>query len=444
MRVRRTLLTLTALTGLVTAAAPASAQMPYPPVADQPAATLLLPYFEVDLAHPAGANTYFTVNNATQVATLAHVTIWSAMHVPVYSFDIYLTGYDVQALNVRDLINGQLPQTASAGQDPNDTVGNPDGISNGGAFSQDINFASCTGILPSAGVPQATVDHIRASLTGQQSPVTGQCATSSDGTRVARGYITVDVTRACTSMVPSDSGYFVAGGNGIASNENLLWGDYTYTNHIGGLDAGDASPLVHITASATDPQTSVPGEHTFYGRFVAWSAADNREPLSTNFMTRFVNRQSGQTTLTVWRDAKVTQGYFACGSTPAWYPLTQEGLRFFDEQENAELPEESPFPPQPPNPNLRPFALGAQRVAIGGSQLPTSFTSGVLFLNLNSNAMGSTSPTDDPAIVDFGLYPAQAFVSVHLKGTGRYSTGWHASMLDSAKEPFHFVPGNGF
>lgn len=431
MRVRRIFLTLTAITGLVIAAAPALAQSPQPTVGDQPAATLLLPYFEVDLANPAGANTYFTVNNASATAALAHVTVWSAMHVPVYTFDIYLTGYDVQALNVRDIINGKLPQTASDGQDPTDGPG-PDGISNQGLLSQDINFASCTGTLPPAAVPQTTIDHIRASLTGQQSPVTGQCATKGDGTRIARGYITVDTVNACNSLSPADGpGYFGV----YATNQNILWGDYTYTNHIGGLESGDASALVHITASATDPETSVPGEYTFYGRFVSWTAADNREPLSTNFMTRFVNLPaSGRTTLTVWRDARVNQGYFGCGTTPSWYPLSQEVIGFFDEQENPELVSTPPFAPPPPAPTVRPFGFGAQRVEIGGSLLPTSFSSGLLFLNLNTFPVGGNFAPEDPIA-------AQAFVSVHLKGVGRYSTGWQATMLDSAKVPSHLNPG---
>ena len=118
------------------------------------------------------------------------------MHVPVHTFDVYLTGYDVQQINVRDLINGVLPRTASVGQDPADTSRVRDGISNQGPLSQDINFACCSGTLPPAAVPQATIDHIRASLTGQQSPLTGMCATKSDGTRIARGYITVDTTNA--------------------------------------------------------------------------------------------------------------------------------------------------------------------------------------------------------------------------------------------------------
>ena len=69
-----------------------------------PAATLLLPYFEVDLDNAAGLNTLFSVNNASATAQLAHVTVWSTWSVPVLDFDIYLTGYDVQTLNMRDIL----------------------------------------------------------------------------------------------------------------------------------------------------------------------------------------------------------------------------------------------------------------------------------------------------------------------------------------------------
>src|ERR1700674_4371 len=108
-----------------------------------PAATLLLPYFEVDLNNPNGLTTLFSVNNASATAILVHVVIWSDLSVPVLDFNIYLTGYDVQSVNLRDIIvNGSMPQTASAGQDPGDTI-SPKGL-----LSQDINFASCNGILP--------------------------------------------------------------------------------------------------------------------------------------------------------------------------------------------------------------------------------------------------------------------------------------------------------
>jgi hypothetical protein len=118
MRFRRTLSNVMLLAGLIAACCPpsqASAQVPPLTVGDQPASTLLLPYFEVDLKNPGGANTFVTVNNASATATLVHVTLWSEMHVPVYTFDVYLTGYDVQPISVRDMLNGVLPRTASAG-----------------------------------------------------------------------------------------------------------------------------------------------------------------------------------------------------------------------------------------------------------------------------------------------------------------------------------------
>ena len=91
-------------------------------VDDVPAATLLLPYFEVDLANTNGLTTLFSVNNASATAVLAHVVVWSDLSVPVLDFNIYLTGYYVQTVNMRDIINGTLPRTASAGQDPGDTI----------------------------------------------------------------------------------------------------------------------------------------------------------------------------------------------------------------------------------------------------------------------------------------------------------------------------------
>src|SRR6185369_1389066 len=91
-------------------------------VDDVPAATLLLPYFEVNLSDSNGQTTLFSINNASATAVLAHVVVWSDLSVPVLDFNVYLTGYDVQSINMRDILAGALPQTASAGQDPTDTI----------------------------------------------------------------------------------------------------------------------------------------------------------------------------------------------------------------------------------------------------------------------------------------------------------------------------------
>ena len=123
-----------------------------------PATTLLFPYFEVDLDNVNGTTTVINITNASATAILAHVTIWSDLGVPLLQFDNYLTGYDVVSLNLRDiLVNGTFPQDASAGQDPSDQR------SPQGQFSQDINFASCTGSLPKPPLPaqwQPPDDHV--------------------------------------------------------------------------------------------------------------------------------------------------------------------------------------------------------------------------------------------------------------------------------------------
>src|SRR6187549_2594512 len=91
---------------------------------DVPAATLLLPYFEVDLNSTSGVNTLFSINNASASAALAHVTVWSDQSIPVLDFDVYLTGYDIQTISLREVLqNGNLPRTASFGQDtPQDSI----------------------------------------------------------------------------------------------------------------------------------------------------------------------------------------------------------------------------------------------------------------------------------------------------------------------------------
>ena len=134
-------------------------------VDDVPAATLLLPYFEVDLDDPNGVTTLMSINNASATAVLAHVVLWTDLSVHVLDFNVYLTGYDVQSINLRDiLVLGNLPLTASDGQDPFDT------ISPQGPVSQDINFASCGGILPynNPALDATYIDHVQSTLTGQE------------------------------------------------------------------------------------------------------------------------------------------------------------------------------------------------------------------------------------------------------------------------------------
>jgi hypothetical protein len=395
-----------------------------PTIDDVPAATLLLPYFEVDLDHSNGVTTLFSINNASATAVLAHVVIWSDLSVPVLDFNIYLTGYDVQSISLRDIIvSGVIPRTASDGQDPTDT------ISPQGDLSQDIDFASCAGQLPPPALPASFLDHLQKSLTGLASPILGGlCASRNLGDRLARGYVTVDTVSNCTLRFPGDAGYFLAGGTGDATNQNVLWGDYFYVNAAENYAQGET--LVHIEASSTNPETSVAGQYTFYGRYVGWTAADNREPLGASFAVRYVHGGSfdGGTDLIVWRDSKTNQGAFACPAAPGrptWYPLGQEGIVIFDEQENAESPQTFPFSPQPPEAGISPFPAEAQRTVVGGVDLPVPFDFGWIFLALATSITGNANPPEDAT-------DAQAFVSVIMSDEGSFSVGFDAARLDRA------------
>src|SRR5882724_3139556 len=240
-----------ALLGLLTGGRTASAATCG--IEAEPAATLLLPYFEVALSCAnGGLNTLFSINNASANAALAHVVIWSDLSVPVLSFNVYLTGYDVQSIGLCDvLVKGLLPQTASVGQDPNDT------ISPKGTLSQDVNFSSCSGQLPPGNLPASFLAHLQTSLTGQFSSLLGGCAGLAYGDNIARGYVTVDTVSNCTLRFPGDAGYFAAGGTGDAVNQNVLWGDYSYVDSA--ANRADAETLGGIEADGTDPATSTPG-----------------------------------------------------------------------------------------------------------------------------------------------------------------------------------------
>ncbi len=418
------------LWGLAAFVAPSSAQAALCTIDDVPAATLLLPYFEVDLRSSNGINTLLSINNASAGAILAHVVLWSDLSVPTFDFNLYLTGYDAQTVSLHDIFSGAVPRTASAGQDPTNS------ISPKGTFSEDANFASCAGQLPLPPIPASIVTHLRAAHTGTFSAVLNGCAGRSFGDRIARGYVTIDTVSNCTLRFPGDAGYFASGGTGDATNQNVLWGDFFYVNPAENFAQGET--LVHVEASATNPETSVPGQYTFYGRYVNWTAADNREPLGTTFAARYVNggRFTGGTDLIVWRDSKVVQSTFRCGYLPLWYPLAEERLVAFDQQETPELQQTPPFSPPPGGGDwLIPFPAEAQRTAIDGEDFPVSFSFGWIYLDLNTFVIpAGFNPAEDPAA-------EQAWVTVVMDASGRFSVGYDAIRLDSACRVNHMPIG---
>ncbi len=380
-----------------------------------PAATLLLPYFEVELEEEPGVNTVFTIHNALPTPTLAHVSIWTDWSQPVLDFDIFLTGYDAQAVNLHDvLVHGNLPVTADEqsdrdlgmGRDMDPTSscdGTPDSCSPHGRPDWDGSFfgdgipvggvADCLDIFPFFVNPLLTgsrLESMQAKLTGQ--PIDGACfgADHSDG--VARGYVTIDNARACSLIFPSDFKYF---GDedmlGVASNVNQLWGDWALVDS-GNVWTHAVDPLVHIEADPDFDASSTPTNYTFYGRYTqSLGGVDRREPLGSAWGVSYFNAGFGLATdLIVWRDSTANNQDFdgyTCGSGPDWQPLDQTQVVCFDQRENAvEICSESSC-----------FPLETQRLEIGAGDLDIPYIAGWCHLNLNIPDDTITGDVDFPA-----------------------------------------------
>jgi hypothetical protein len=369
-------------------------------VGDQPAATLLIPFFEVDLQDPNGKTTLFSVNNGGSSPALARVVLWTDWGVPTLAFDLYLTGYDVQTINIRDLMRGHVPRTGLA-VSPQGTLSKPG-----------VAFDSCPGTV-AGGAPLSAGDValLVAAHTGRPIPNSqpGQCLGSPrSDIRFATGYVTVDTVRRCSPVgmvsqrnTPADPLYFAAGGTGVATNDNVLWGDFVFVDSAG--NSAQGSSAVHLVA---DADALIAGSYTFYGRYVGFDARDARVPLSGLYYSRFVHGGAfdGGTRLLVWRDTRDgAPRPLPCGTSPHWLPLGANQIVAFDEEENpTELAGAGAFP------------IAAQAVQVGSPELPVADDFGWLLLDLWH--------ADETH--------AQAWAGPVMTAMGRFSAGYPAIAAD--------------
>ncbi|REJ74644.1 MAG: hypothetical protein DWQ36_16170 [Acidobacteria bacterium] len=391
-----------------------------------PAATLLLPYFEVDLGNPSGVTTLFSINNASAASTIAHVTMWSDLSVPVLDWNVYLTGYDVHAINLRDVFNGDLvPATLHDALDTNDLV-SPHGINpNWEIGSGDETFSTCDDQLPlGAGALNGTFQaYIANSFTGNPTTIPGTsgtvCLGVPRGNDIAIGYVTVDNAGECTLLFPGQAGYF---GTTAVSNENQLWGDWFIVDQANAFAAGDN--LVHIEYDAQ----YVDGDYTFYGRYVTFDATDGREPLANAWGTRYLNGGAfnGGTDLLVWRDAKQPINPFVCGTIPAPFPLNETQVIAFSETEDATelcfVPGGGNVsPPIGPN-DVVCFPWETQRTPLAdpANDAHPPYTFGWMYLNLDT----TTGALVDPA--------AQSYITALHSALGQFQVGYQAIQLWNA------------
>ncbi|HXT22361.1 MAG TPA: thrombospondin type 3 repeat-containing protein [Thermoanaerobaculia bacterium] len=283
-------------------------------VSVRPAATLLFPWFGVDLKDSEGLTTIVSITNADSRPHLVSVTVWTDWAIPTLTFDLYLTGFDVQTMNLRSLFaGGKLPVTGVAVS--------PVGQLSAGAQT----FPGCPATIGGVEVPAAVLSRAHNGLS-----VGTSCFAAPRRDNLATGYVTVDVVNACSTLNPSSAGYFAAGGTGIASNDNVLLGEYAYVNARRAIAQGEQA--VHIAADADVFSSG----YTFYGRYVNGNGSDNRQPLGARFAASYNQGRGIDTSFTVWRDTKSAAATpVACGALPSWAPLTAQEQVAWDEEENV-------------------------------------------------------------------------------------------------------------
>ena len=321
-------------------------------IALQPAATLLLPYFEVDLKATRSATTLFTIQNVSPAAVIANVTLWTDWGYPALNFPIHLTGYDVQGINLYDVLAlGALPPTEC----------HPANISP--SLLPDLQAAFTTG-------------------------GTGACKTAVGFFHPrAIGYATVDVVSSCAAKSVDFA---------TLRYDNVLTGDYQQLATFNDHPYAAGAPLVHIRAipeggaAGTVMATSLP--HTFYERYMPdplAQHADRRQPLPSVFAPRFINGGPGSfnTTLKIWREG-ITTG--ACPTAVSNSNMDIADAVRFDEHENATIASTCccilcpPGPPGLPTTSSIPSNNTASLPPFGTA---TGDVGGWLYLNLDNGRM---------------------------------------------------------
>jgi hypothetical protein len=470
-----------------------------------PAATLLVPYFEVDFSSASATrNTLFTIVNTSRQPQIAHIVLWTDWSFAALDFNIFLTGYDVQSISMRDIFGTGViaPSGASSGTSISGSVNGPgtattptlatertNNINNGApgaamlnnvpapgdATGGNPNFlalaaTNCVG-LPGA-IPSALLADLRQVFTtGVAGSVIGAgCTVRLGGTHTnAIGYITIDVASNCSTNLPGPA-YFTTD----VLFDNVLIGDYEDLFGAGASNGSGGAPMVHIRAipeggpSGSNPiaaggtaPTNLP--FTFYDRYTGSGtqvgrAIDRRQPLPSTFAARWIQGGTGalNTNFRIWREGigSLTGSSTTCTATAPSIPPSNSALAItdevrFDEHENAvgvTIP--APISPSVPGAPVLPEASNTATStslpfppAVPGS----ADVGGWMYLNLSNGGTGAVDFRLTAQRAGFG--PAlgnrtttQNWVVVNMQALPTLSATFDAAWLGNGCTP---APGAG-
>jgi hypothetical protein len=416
-----------------------------------PAATLLLPYFEVS-EDRTDETTLFTITNVSQYPAIAHVVLWTDFSYPVIDFNIYLTGYDVQSINLFDVIWTGTVAPASgartrAGTGTDISEGPNFGNFNGVTDRWDLiepgsnqNLAACVG-LP-GGLPDFHIARMQTAFTeGRVAAVPGNplfagCNNVGNVHENAVGYATIDVVNFCGTGLPTDgTPYFTT----EIRFDNVLIGDYQQVNS--GQNFAQGNPMVHIRAipegtgntQAVDPEDTN-FDRTFYSRYQpivgGFDTLDRRQPLPSLFAARWINGTSGdfQTSYKIWREG-VNIGT-TCNTVAQNGALLVTESVVFDEDENGEGVAGGEIIVSP--------SVGTDDITLPETSLTAisdadtfpqdiidEAQSGWVYLNLDNGLA---------ALAQTGI-ATQNWVVVSMRAEGRYSVDFDAAWLGNGCTP---------
>jgi hypothetical protein len=427
-----------------------------------PAATLLLPYFEVS-SDADSENTLFTITNVSAASAIAHVVLWTDYSFPVIDFNIYLTPYDVQSISLHDIIwRGEIaPETDAKNLgtgtevSPGDNVDNPDGNGIDG-----LDSTACES-LPGT-VPPFYQERMQEAFTlGTVDAVQGfpgsDCDTVGNEHDNAVGYATIDVADICGTGLPTD-------GDDYFTNEirfdNVLIGDYQQVDSSN--DFAQGNPMVHIRAVPDEPQDTIsdagdPGtnfDYTFYSRYQDLGAGDEpgvldrRQPLPSLFAARWIQGGPGtfNTSFKIWREGTTGAGA-ECGDYPDNGEIIVPETVIFDEDENGvgHVGGEVIISPSTgveditlPETSLVSVA-DANTFPHFGDATSDGQVAGWVYFNLDNGT--------DEAVTDDNSIASQNWVVVSMRAENRYSVDFDAASLGNGCTPpaaiSTFTDGNG-